>query len=572
MRGSTVVIIIIIALIVLVVLRNRTVVKNEERGKREQKWGRRSDRPISSDKMKDIAGLDRVLARETAADGSRFRVDDITWNDLGMDAVYAAADTCVSSAGEEYLYHLLRTPYTDEEHLSARRGRVAYFRNHPDDAVGDLLQLSDLGKVRDCSFAETIHALSGAEHISIIGSVIQLALLIVTILMIVFRIRFALPAFFIILIYNIVTYFRKREVVGDQIVSVNWLICLIRVAKRAVRILRPGERDSDDALFGGIRGEIEASLSALSGIPGLGTLITAGGMKGSFIDGLLDYVRMASHLDLIAFEALRSRAARHEKEITRLLCTVGEWESCIVLASWMESRPVFCRAEFCGENGIRLADASHPLLDDPVPNGLEADRGILLTGSNASGKSTFLKTAAICVLFAQTTGFAPAEAYRAPFFRLYSSMSLSDSIEKGESYYVAEIRSLKRVADAAGREGAPVICFLDEVLRGTNTVERIAASSSLLQALAQEGVTVFAATHDLELTKLLEGTLDNYHFEEELASSDVSFTYRILPGPAQTRNAISLLSRTGFDSKLTARAAAMAEEYERTGEWTWNAE
>ena len=87
MRGSTVVIIIIIALIVLVVLRNRTVVKNEERGKREQKWGRRSDRPISSDKMKDIAGLDRVLARETAADGSRFRVDDITWNDLGMDAV-----------------------------------------------------------------------------------------------------------------------------------------------------------------------------------------------------------------------------------------------------------------------------------------------------------------------------------------------------------------------------------------------------------------------------------------------------------------------------------------------------
>ncbi|MBQ3401361.1 MAG: hypothetical protein IJG61_08185, partial [Lachnospiraceae bacterium] len=73
-------------------------------------------------------------------------------------------------------------------------------------------------------------------------------------------------------------------------------------------------------------------------------------------------------------------------------------------------------------------------------------------------------------------------------------------------------------------------------------------------------------------TKLLEGTLDNYHFEEELASSDVSFTYRILSGPAQTRNAISLLSRTGFDSELTARAAAMAEEYERTGEWTWNAE
>ena len=203
----------------------------------------------------------------------------------------------------------------------------------------------------------------------------------------------------------------------------------------------------------------------------------------------------------------------------------------------------------------------------PVLNSIDAKRPVLLTGSNASGKSTFLKAAALCAILAQTIGFCPAEGYRGVHYRIRSSMALRDSLLNGESYFMVEIRSLKRIADLSSDGGRKVLCFVDEVLRGTNTTERIAASTEILRTLAKRGVLCFAATHDIELTRLLEDQYDNYHFEEELKDGDVVFSYELHPGRATTRNAIRLLESIGFDQEVTRRAAKRAEEFEKTGKW-----
>ena len=89
-------------------------------------------------------------------------------------------------------------------------------------------------------------------------------------------------------------------------------------------------------------------------------------------------------------------------------------------------------------------------------------------------------------------------------------MALKDDLLGRESYYLAEIRSLKRILDETGEE-YPVLCFVDEVLRGTNTVERIAASAQILESLSGRNVICFAATHDIELTYILEDDYENYH-------------------------------------------------------------
>ena len=94
--------------------------------------------------------------------------------------------------------------------------------------------------------------------------------------------------------------------------------------------------------------------------------------------------------------------------------------------------------------------------------------------------------------------------------------SLEDDIVSGESYYIVEIKSLKRILDAAAHRKGTILCFVDEVLRGTNTVERIAASTQILRSLGHSGILCFAATHDIELTELLQGEFDNYHFEEDV--------------------------------------------------------
>lgn len=109
-------------------------------------------------------------------------------------------------------------------------------------------------------------------------------------------------------------------------------------------------------------------------------------------------------------------------------------------------------------------------------------QGVLLTGSNASGKSTFLKTVAVNGILAQTIHTCLADRYASCFYQMYTSMALRDDLQSQESYYIVEIKSLKRILDHVGEE-VPMICFVDEVLRGTNTVERIAASSQILKSM-----------------------------------------------------------------------------------------
>jgi len=215
----------------------------------------------------------------------------------------------------------------------------------------------------------------------------------------------------------------------------------------------------------------------------------------------------------------------------------------------------------CGE------DLYHPLVDHAVPNSIYAKRSQLITGSNASGKSTFLKTVGLSAVLAQTIYTVPGRRYQAPFYQIYSSMALKDNLIGGESYYMVEIRSLKRILDR-GHDNLPVLCFVDEVLRGTNTVERIAASTQILKSMTQMNMLCFAATHDGELTYLLEDHFENGHFSETITEGDILFTYRLQPGRAEGRNALQLLGWMGYDEKVLKQARDMAEHFDRTGVWS----
>jgi DNA mismatch repair ATPase MutS len=210
----------------------------------------------------------------------------------------------------------------------------------------------------------------------------------------------------------------------------------------------------------------------------------------------------------------------------------------------------------------------HPLLKKPVPASIEAKRGVLVTGSNASGKSTFLKSVALAALLAETIYTVPADSLRMSFFMIYSSMSIRDSISSGDSYYMAEIRAMKRIMDAIkGRRDTSILCFVDEVLRGTNTVERIAASSQLLKSLSTDGVICFAATHDIELTHMLENYVDNYHFSETAGNGTITFSYKLETGRAESRDAIRLLDMICYDQSITKAAFETSNCFMETGAW-----
>jgi DNA mismatch repair ATPase MutS len=127
-------------------------------------------------------------------------------------------------------------------------------------------------------------------------------------------------------------------------------------------------------------------------------------------------------------------------------------------------------------------------------------------------------------------------------------MAMRDNISDGDSYFIVEIKSLKRILDLT--QNYPCTCYIDEILRGTNTIERIAASASVLDYLHSQNCLCVAASHDIELTNILADKFDNYHFCEQVTNDGIIFDYKLKHGASTTRNAIRLLSFMGFHSEI----------------------
>ena len=290
-------------------------------------------------------------------------------------------------------------------------------------------------------------------------------------------------------------------------------------------------------------------------------------MTGSPLDIIMDYLRMLTHVDLIIFNRLFKKLKGKKEEVSALVRVLGEIEACIAIGWYRNTLPYYATPDFSGHN-IQIKDAYHPLIDNAVPNSIKADGGVLITGSNASGKSTFLKTIAINTILAQGIHTVCAKVYSAEKLDVFSSMALRDNVVQGDSYFMVEIKSIKRILETVKESKRKVICFVDEVLRGTNTVERIAASTHILMCLDKAETICFAATHDIELARLLKDTYKNYHFEEVIEGEDVKFSYLLCEGKATSRNAIKLLKVLGYDDALVKDAEIMATSFLETGKWT----
>ena len=364
-----------------------------------------------------------------------------------------------------------------------------------------------------------------------------------------------------IIIYNFTTYFKEKNEIDPYIISFSYVMRLLRCADKISKL--------KDIGFEKEREQMDRARKGLSQFRrGSFWLMSAGRMSGSGspLDILFDYLRMMFHLDLIKFNNMLTEVRKHIDDVDRMLEIAGYLETQIAIGAYRQSLETWCVPVEAEK--LNATDMVHPLIESAVPNSICLKQGVLLTGSNASGKSTFLKTVALNAIMAQTLHTCLATSYAGPFYHIYSSMALKDDLDQGESYYIVEIKSIKRILDKSHEAGGKVLCFVDEVLRGTNTVERIAASTQILKCLAKENVTCFAATHDIELTELLKDCYENYHFEEEIVEGDVRFSYRLKEGKATTRNAIKLLSVMGYNNSIIREAEEMSRRFLESGNWS----
>ena len=494
------------------------------------------------------------------------QLDDITWNDLGMDEVFCRIDRTLSAAGEEYLYFTLRNIFCGKEKLDHLEEVTGWFLEQDDTRIRVQLLLKKLGHLGKYSLYDYL------DNLDYLGERNNRKILLGNILYLLFAsLLFVQPAVGILgivvcMLGHILTYFREKKVIEPYITSFAYVLRMIDVCEELGRQKIPVYKKELEDLSEALKSLRELKRGSFWVMAG-----NQGKIGGNPLDIIADYLRMILHLDIWQFNLMLRKLRLKTNEVDRLLGITGYLDMAISVGGFRRSLEGYCIPQL-EENAnkvyLHMEGGWHPLLTHPVKNSIRADRGVLLTGSNASGKSTFLKMVAVNAVLAQTIHTCTAESYHAPVFRIFSSMALRDSIQNGESYYIVEIRSLKRILDAAQTETAPGLSFVDEVLRGTNTVERIAAATQILIHLSESGVLCFTATHDIEMTELLKDCYDNYHFEEVIRDGDISFPYELLPGRAGTRNAIRLLALMGYDKEITERAATQAEDFIQTGKWS----
>ena len=497
---------------------------------------------------------------------SGFQIDDITWNDLDMDKVYERMDYTKSAAGSEVLYNFLRTPCFDKEELEHRH-MIAEAVSDDSKIRTELSYLfMGIGNTGKYSLSDYLDYLEQVEMKSNVPQILVDLLYIPVIALLFYKPEIAVVLLFFLICFSIMTYFSKKGKISAYLVSFAYILRMIKGAKLLIKKSYPFLEKEQTELKESIR-KLE-SFRRFSGIA-----MSMNNPMGSSdpFDVVIDYIRMIFHIDIMKFYQMLNTVKKYRTDIEHMFYLMGYIDACMSIAFYRASLTACCTPDFrsdTDENGVMdIENVYHPLLDHPVCNSITIKQGVLLTGSNASGKSTFLKTMAINAILSQSIYTCLADRWHALFVKTMSSMALKDDVVQGQSYFMVEIKALKRILDECRQSDKRVLCIVDEVLRGTNTVERIAAACQIMKTLQNDNTICLAATHDIELTELLEGQYDNYHFEETIEDDDIRFHYELKEGPATTRNAIKLLQMLGYQEDITKAAEEMAETFFKDGKW-----
>jgi DNA mismatch repair ATPase MutS len=221
---------------------------------------------------------------------------------------------------------------------------------------------------------------------------------------------------------------------------------------------------------------------------------------------------------------------------------------------YMLPEVVLCQNQDNQPIPFRACELGHPLI--PVNQKVVNDFSIhklgeidIITGSNMSGKSTFLRTLGINLCLAYAGGPVNASLFQTSLFRVYTCIRINDSVTEGYSYFYAEVKRLRALlTEVESDNKMPLFFLIDEIFKGTNNRERRIGSESYISALVGQNCLGVISTHDLELVTLEEKLRDirNYHFKEDVLDGQMVFDYQLRQGPCPTTNALKIMQLEGL--------------------------
>ena len=472
-----------------------------------------------------------------------------TINDIDFHELFMFLDRTNSKIGQQYLYNKLlvidlKYKFDEQEKL------IEYYNNNEQCRIETQLLLTKLNKTE----AYYISSLFQDEYIKkpkwfwVIPalSIVNLASLILAI----FLPKFFLVLFFTLIISLLFHYWNKRNIF-IYTESISQLVSMLEVTRKLLK------KHSDNAVQNTLKSfeKLKMALSIFS--------MESKSNNSDFavmIFAILEHIKIFFLIEPIFVFHVLENLDNKRTDLHKLFKYIGNIDSAISIASLRASLKYFCKPEFSNDSPVlSYENIYHPLIIDCVENSLIVNgKSILLTGSNMSGKTTFIRTNAINVLCAQTINTCFATKFVLKPMQLFSAIRITDDLMNDRSYYFEEVLTIKQIVNESESDSYKLF-LLDEIFKGTNTIERIAAGKAVLSYIGKNKNIVFVSTHDIELTELLNDSYELYHFTETIENGSVNFDYKLKEGNLATRNAIKILEMNEYPSEITDEAKEISK-------------
>ncbi|MFN8843691.1 MAG: MutS-related protein [Chryseotalea sp.] len=251
--------------------------------------------------------------------------------------------------------------------------------------------------------------------------------------------------------------------------------------------------------------------------------------------------------------AIEKWKQKYKHNLPNWLSAATETEAAITFATLSFNHPQFVTPTVSDNVTFQLQEVAHPLLANQhvVANSLsfiQSQALALVTGANMAGKSTFLRAIGVNFILAKSGANVFAKAFHFPWITLRTGMRTNDSLHDHQSYFYAELYRLKDIIETL-QQGIPQLILLDEILKGTNSNDKLFGSQALIKQLINLPALSLIATHDVALGEMqthYPNKIQNVHFEPSIVGDELHFDYRLKPGIAEKMNATFLMKKMGI--------------------------
>jgi len=478
-------------------------------------------------------------------------VDDKTWNDLNFNSIFSKMDRNISGIGQQYLYHLLHKYERNENILKQRYELVTLSKDNP--ALREKIQLNLFNLNGVSSYFISHLLLSKSLPNTKFYPIFYLCsfLSVLALLLIPFNGVFLFVALAVLLINLILNKIFSKKIY-EYFIGFSSLNSLI-VSAISISKIKTKTPVAEIEL-------LRKSRSLLKSLKKkLGFLVIDKESLNEFALVAIEYLNMFMLFDIIAYYRSVNILLKNQHEMLQVFESVARLDASISIASYLSDIKYFTNPTFNNFGKISFDDLYHPLINNVIPNSIdEIANSVLITGSNMSGKTTFIKTIGINFILAQTLYFSLAQSFNIPRYFVKTAIRRNEDLEGGKSYFFVEIEELKKFIELS-EEKNHYLFLIDEIFRGTNTIERLASSTAVLRNLDYNN-RVFVTTHDIELQDLLENNFKMFHFSEQVENDNFFFNYKIKAGPCSSGNAIKLLEIMKYPESITKEATSIVKE------------